>query len=540
MTSRRSILPVLPWIWIGLAVVIKLIIIFSSVRTSAAAEETGALNVAVLVSGAERGFITKGIYETHLRHVQSVLLREGHTVHTFLCTDLRPVDAQNTSLLQLLRVRAVHDADQSTIRSSPWHLRWPGENRIADCYDHANAAAADDFSYDFFVRTRPDNTWFADMPPLSSVRPGAVALRARVLSRYQPPSNKPPLDDDYFSYGWASGRCEDRDAVALCGVSDRAREREAQPCLLADDQFAIVARRQAERYFHHKSDDGDASSAAPPSTTDEAIPRWRVCCDGIDPFKSWAEYALTTALVDAPTTATSSANIQLIPARVRLDPDHGGFRGGACYWPPCDPPEPKSCAAERAHSLVAPYIGEAFKETLGWWEMEAVDKSYADAQCTLGEVYERGLGVQQSYARAFELYEKASKQKFAQGQFLLANAYYLGQGVDVDYKKASEGFEKAAKQGHAKAQNSLAVMYKNGQGAGKDDSKALEWHKRAVEQVAHTPRAIMHHHHTVQRNGTTAALKEDTLCPPSWEQLTTKELFNIRDKYRVLWGSRAE
>ena len=55
---------------------------------------------------------------------------------------------------------------------------------MAGAADGGGAAAAAPRYYDWFVRTRPDLTWFADMPRLASLSPLAVACRARTFSAY--------------------------------------------------------------------------------------------------------------------------------------------------------------------------------------------------------------------------------------------------------------------------------------------------------------------------------------------------------------------
>ena len=85
----------------------------------------------------------------------------------------------------------------------------------------------------------------------------------------------------------------------------------------------------------------------------------------------------------------------------------------------------------------------------------AAEQGHANAQNSLGIMYQLGQGVDVNYKKAIEWYEKAAKQGDAHAQFNVGVMYKKGRGVDVNYKKAMEWFEKAAQQGHAEAQDVL-------------------------------------------------------------------------------------
>ena len=60
--------------------------------------------------------------------------------------------------------------------------------------------------------------------------------------------------------------------------------------------------------------------------------------------------------------------------------------------------------------------------------------------------------------------------------------YYNGTGVEQSYAKAAEWWQKAAKQGYVQAQYNLGVMYANGTGVEQSDEKAVEWYQKAADQ----------------------------------------------------------
>ena len=92
------------------------------------------------------------------------------------------------------------------------------------------------------------------------------------------------------------------------------------------------------------------------------------------------------------------------------------------------------------------------------------EKGDAKAQYNLGICYYNGKGVERSYPKAVEWYEKAANQGLADAQYNLGNCYYNGLGIEESFEKAAEWYEKAAKQGHAAAQFELGIGYHKGIG----------------------------------------------------------------------------
>jgi len=111
-----------------------------------------------------------------------------------------------------------------------------------------------------------------------------------------------------------------------------------------------------------------------------------------------------------------------------------------------------------------------------------VEKKKAWAQSMLAQMYRDGLGVEQSYQRAKELFDLAASQGSADAQYHLGRMYATGQGVDQSFERAAEYHEAAARQGDADAQNCLGFLYANGQGVEQSDETASEWWMKAAEQ----------------------------------------------------------
>jgi TPR repeat protein len=118
-----------------------------------------------------------------------------------------------------------------------------------------------------------------------------------------------------------------------------------------------------------------------------------------------------------------------------------------------------------------------FEEIRRW-----ADKGKAWAQNMLGGRYDQGLGVDQSYQQAKELYDLAASQGDAVAQYNLGDMYDQGQGVDQSYERAAEYYEAAARQGHVGAQTNLGIIYANGQGVEQSIETARELWIKAAEQ----------------------------------------------------------
>ncbi len=107
------------------------------------------------------------------------------------------------------------------------------------------------------------------------------------------------------------------------------------------------------------------------------------------------------------------------------------------------------------------------------------EQGNANAQGSLGYMYEKGHGVLQNYARAFMWYRKAVDQGNAQAQLNLGSMYENGVGVPQDYARAVVLYRKAADQGLAGAMFFLSLMYSKGLGVPQDYAQAAMWYDRS-------------------------------------------------------------
>jgi hypothetical protein len=75
------------------------------------------------------------------------------------------------------------------------------------------------------------------------------------------------------------------------------------------------------------------------------------------------------------------------------------------------------------------------KTALKVW-LEAAEAGDPEAQVTVGEIYERGLGTEPNYAAAAQWYQKAVDQKYSRALFNLGTLYEQGLGVPADKLRA--------------------------------------------------------------------------------------------------------
>ncbi len=75
------------------------------------------------------------------------------------------------------------------------------------------------------------------------------------------------------------------------------------------------------------------------------------------------------------------------------------------------------------------------KDALKVWQ-DAADGGDAEAQNNVGEIYERGLGVEPDYQAAAVWYQKAADQNYSRAQFNLGTLYDQGLGVPADKLRA--------------------------------------------------------------------------------------------------------
>ena len=92
------------------------------------------------------------------------------------------------------------------------------------------------------------------------------------------------------------------------------------------------------------------------------------------------------------------------------------------------------------------------------YAIEAANSGLAEAQLTVGNYFEKGIGVEPDLAQAVMWYERAAQQDFAAAQYLLGNAFEQGAGIECNLEEAVRWYRQAASQGLPAAQLALSRL----------------------------------------------------------------------------------
>mgnify|MGYP000561975987 CR=1 FL=1 len=107
---------------------------------------------------------------------------------------------------------------------------------------------------------------------------------------------------------------------------------------------------------------------------------------------------------------------------------------------------------------------------------KAIRAGNAGAKHLLAKAYKDGLGVEQSYHRAFNLYlQSALESSDKKSMFYVSAMYYHGQGTQRDFDKAYNWAFQAAEKREPRAAFLTALMIYRGEAKEKDIEKAFEY-----------------------------------------------------------------
>ncbi|MDH3639455.1 MAG: SPOR domain-containing protein [Gammaproteobacteria bacterium] len=100
------------------------------------------------------------------------------------------------------------------------------------------------------------------------------------------------------------------------------------------------------------------------------------------------------------------------------------------------------------------FNGQDYDLAMRVWKPLA-EKGDAEAQYSLGFMYESGWGTKKDYQQAYDWYSKAADQGHSKAQYNLGLLYFRGLGVDQDKGLAYYWIQNAADQRHARAREFL-------------------------------------------------------------------------------------
>ena len=127
----------------------------------------------------------------------------------------------------------------------------------------------------------------------------------------------------------------------------------------------------------------------------------------------------------------------LLPGQVRK------LGGSLTYVTPRRPIKTTALACEIRGGEYVAYDRADYATALKVWLPQAKEGD-AEAQTYVGEIYEKGFGVQPDYALAAEWYRKAAEQNYARAQINLGFLYEKGLGVPQDLSEAMNWYRRAS------------------------------------------------------------------------------------------------
>ena len=115
-------------------------------------------------------------------------------------------------------------------------------------------------------------------------------------------------------------------------------------------------------------------------------------------------------------------------------------------------------------------LPQSYSEAAKWYR-KAADLS-ARASVSLASLLIDGKGVPQDYGQAMTLCQNAARQNYAPGRYCVGFLYQGGLGTPANPKEAAKWYEGASKGGLYQAMMNLAEMYWKGEGVGVNRAEA--------------------------------------------------------------------
>ncbi len=110
-------------------------------------------------------------------------------------------------------------------------------------------------------------------------------------------------------------------------------------------------------------------------------------------------------------------------------------------------------------------------------------KHHAKSLTLLGLLYEKGVGVEKDWNKAFLYYKESAEAGLPEGESRLGHFLLdCGEAIEQDSNAAFQWLEKAANHGVAEAQATLGELYYQGSKLPKNNSQAARWLKQAADQ----------------------------------------------------------
>ena len=174
------------------------------------------LRVAYIMVGYMSYFTTPEVRESMIEHGVKPLRRSGHDVSIFLCMDTRGMENVPQDFIAREGI--------TVLNKTMWGRRQFIRKRW--CYKEIEKRAG---TFDWAVQTRPDNYFFADIPPLEELPADRIYGRLRACGREY--TRRWNLTSLHFSFAYS----DPREIACWGSVRDWQKD-----CAIADDQINYI------------------------------------------------------------------------------------------------------------------------------------------------------------------------------------------------------------------------------------------------------------------------------------------------------------
>lgn len=132
-----------------------------------------------------------------------------------------------------------------------------------------------------------------------------------------------------------------------------------------------------------------------------------------------------------------------------------------------------SCDSKTLYDRGVTYINKGCYSKAARCFLKAAKKGHIDAQVIMGNLYVRGLGVEEDFDKATFFFRKAAENGDRVAQYNLGYCYETS--IYSNKREAFNWYLKAATQGDADAQNNVGLFYYYGIGVNQDYTQAFKW-----------------------------------------------------------------
>ena len=125
-------------------------------------------------------------------------------------------------------------------------------------------------------------------------------------------------------------------------------------------------------------------------------------------------------------------------------------------------------------------VEQDYKKAFEWYQ-KGVANGAMLGLARIGWMHERGLGFDKNYYKAVSYYKRAAEEGVPWGYAFLGYLYQIDRGVDRNMRKAYEHYVWAADKGNYFAKARLGFLYQQGLVVEKDTKKAVALYREAVD-----------------------------------------------------------